>query len=128
MFDEKRLISKKSKKFSPLGLPNPIDISVGKKITIKRSKESVSRPKFAELLGISEALLERMETGKASIPVSVVWYAAALLDTDIKYFFEDILPELTSNMFIISEPQPLFLTDNSKKFDPRAKPHYHKKK
>lgn len=126
MSNKKQTATNKFKNISVFGLPSPIDTNVGKKICSKRCLKSISRQAFAELLGIPESLLEQIEHGREKISVSLLWYVAALLETDIKYFFEDILPELNRRMFILPEPQPSVSRNDCRKYAKRIKLRRHK--
>lgn len=126
MSHKKQTATNNIKNLSVFGLPSPIDTNIGKKICSKRCLKSFSQQAFAEILGIPESLLERIEQGKEKISVSLVWYVAALLETDIKYFFEDILPELNRQMFTLPEPEPSFLREDYRKYAKRIKLRHHK--
>lgn len=97
---------------NPICSPNPIDIYVGRRVIEKRSNYPYSRKAFAELLGLPENLLEKIERGKEKMPVSLLWYIAALLNEDILYFFKDIKPDNVNKDFKIPAPVPYILTDN----------------
>lgn len=93
----------------PLGLPNPIDIYLGRRVREIRETAEINQRDFAEQLGISDRQLSKFERGVAKIPAALLWYIAAILEEDMDVFFKDILPGRATRKYKISKSMPIII-------------------
>lgn len=93
----------------PLGIPNPIDIYLGRRVREIREEAEISPKDFADRLGISYRLLDKFERGVKKIPASLLWYIAVLLEEDLDTFFKDILPCRANRRYKIPKPTALVI-------------------
>ncbi len=93
----------------PLGIPNPIDIYLGRRIREIREEAEINQKDFADRLGISDRQLRKFEYGTEKIPASLLWYIAVLLEEDLDTFFKDIIPSRAIRRFKSPKNIPLIL-------------------
>lgn len=93
----------------PLGVPNPIDIYLGRRVREIREAAEITQKDFAERLGISDRQLRKFEYGLEKIPAALLWYIAAILEEDLDVFFKDILPSRMARHYKIPKTSPLII-------------------
>jgi len=71
------------------GIPNPIDIHVGKRIRIRRALLGVSQKTLANALGLTFQQVQKYESGTNRVSASRLSAIAGILRAPISYFFED---------------------------------------
>lgn len=74
------------------GVPNPVDVHVGKKLRERRTLLGLNQTQLADMLGVTFQQVQKYEWGKNRISCSRLWDITVVLDIDIGYFFDD-MPE-----------------------------------
>lgn len=72
------------------GVPNPIDVHVGKRIRVRRLLSGMSLDALAEALGITFQQVQKYETGANRVSASRLSAMADALRVPISYFFGDV--------------------------------------
>lgn len=72
------------------GEPDPIDVSVGSRLRLRRELKGLRQGDLAALLGLSFQQVQKYESGANRVGSSRLWYIAQALDVPIGYFFDDI--------------------------------------
>jgi len=67
---------------------HPIDIHIGKRVTIRRAELEIMIESLSLISGISIADLLRLEAGKLKVTAAQVFYLSHALQVPISYFFE----------------------------------------
>ena len=70
------------------GVPNPIDVHVGKKIHLRRTLLGMSQEKLARSIGLTFQQIQKYESGANRVSSSRLSDIARVLDIGIPYFFE----------------------------------------
>lgn len=89
------------------GAPNPIDIHVGRRISLRRTSLNYCQDKLASLLGITFQQVQKYERGHNRVSASLLWDIAKVLNIPIDFFYEemDVNTINQSTRQINSEPQ-----------------------
>jgi transcriptional regulator with XRE-family HTH domain len=72
------------------GVPNPIDIHVGKRIRTRRMLRGMTQDTLASRLGLSYQQLHKYETGVDRVAASRLSEIADNLGVSIEYFFDEL--------------------------------------
>ena len=75
---------------SRTGIPNPVDIHVGKRLKQRRILLGLSQTQMADMLGISFQQIQKYEKGTNRISASRLVDLSNVLDVNITYFFNEI--------------------------------------
>jgi len=67
---------------------NQMDVSIGRRLKLRRLERSLSQARLGEFLGVSFQQIQKYEKGVNSISASRLHAIAGALDIDIGYFFE----------------------------------------
>lgn len=86
-----------SKKASPAkkvsggrgGPPNPVDVHVGERVTVRRRLLGMTQEQLAEATGITFQQIQKYEKGRNRISASRLFQFARVLDAPVSFFFED---------------------------------------
>ncbi len=78
------------------GGPNPVDVHVGQRVRQRRTLLGLSQEKLGEALGLTFQQVQKYERGANRIGASRLFDLANILDTDVNYFFEDMLPDVAA--------------------------------
>lgn len=70
-------------------LASDVDLSVGKRITLRRKEVGFTAEKLAEQIGVSQQQFSRYERGATKINLTHLVNIAVILDTPISWFFVD---------------------------------------
>lgn len=66
---------------------NPIDFHVGQKIKLKRKMLGMTQCDLGNHIGITFQQIQKYETGENRVSASTLYDIAAVLETNIDYFF-----------------------------------------
>jgi transcriptional regulator with XRE-family HTH domain len=69
--------------------PNPIDVQVGKRVRMWRTKREVSRITLGEALGLTDQQIQKYETGVNRIGASRLHQICSVLKIPVSFLFED---------------------------------------
>ncbi|WP_417797706.1 helix-turn-helix domain-containing protein [Terasakiella pusilla] len=82
---------------------NPIDKTAGERLKLRRTLMGYSQKQLGEAVGVSRLKIGQFETGKSSIPASLLYKFSDLLKVDIAFFFhEDTASTCTRTRDILS--------------------------
>ena len=70
--------------------PSPIDIHVGRRVTVLRTAAGLSQADLGRHLGITFQQVQKYEKGKNRISASKLWQVAELLQVDIRALFDGL--------------------------------------
>ena len=70
--------------------PDLVDIHVGKQLRFRRSMMGMSQAELAAGVGLSFQAVQKYERGENRISASKLYRIAALLKTDVTYFFDGL--------------------------------------
>ncbi len=74
--------------------PNPVGVHVGARVRQCRTLLGLSQEKLGEAIGLTFQQVQKYERGSNRIGASRLFDLSRVLDTDINYFFEDMLEEV----------------------------------
>ena len=74
---------------SRTGIPNPVDIHVGKRLKQRRILLGLSQTQMADMLGISFQQIQKYEKGTNRISASRLVDLSNVLEVNITYFFNE---------------------------------------
>src|SRR5580704_10009108 len=72
------------------GIPNPIDVHVGKRIRMRRLLLGMNQETLATALGLTFQQVQKYEGGANRVSASRLSAMADILDVPISYFFSDL--------------------------------------
>jgi transcriptional regulator with XRE-family HTH domain len=72
------------------GVPNPIDVHVGKRIRMRRLLLGMNQEKLADALGLTFQQVQKYEGGANRVSASRLSAMADILDVPISFFFGDL--------------------------------------
>jgi len=75
------------------GIPNPIDVHVGKRIRMRRLFLGMNQETLANALGLTFQQVQKYEGGANRVSASRLSAMADILGVPIPFFFGDLLPE-----------------------------------
>jgi len=101
---------------SRTGIPNPVDIHVGKRLKQHRMLLGLSQTQIADMLGISFQQIQKYEKGTNRVSASRLVDLSNALDVNITYFFNEIptntLKQSTKLITNLGEEPLNEITDN----------------
>ena len=71
-------------------MANPIDLHVGKQLSIRRVSLGMTQGQLAEQVGVRFQQIQKYEVGHNRISASRMWDIAAVLQVPVTYFFEGL--------------------------------------
>jgi transcriptional regulator with XRE-family HTH domain len=71
------------------GVPDPIDVIVGRHIRTRRLLLDMNQQELARALGVTFQQVQKYESGANRVSASRLWEIAAVLNMPIAYFFPD---------------------------------------
>jgi transcriptional regulator with XRE-family HTH domain len=77
------------------GIPDPVDVHVGKRIRIRRSLLGISQQTLADEVGLASQQVQKYEAGANRVSASRLSAVANVLDVSVSYFFSDMQPAST---------------------------------
>jgi len=72
------------------GVPNPVDVHVGKRISMRRRLLGMSQGSMAQALGLTFQQVQKYETGSNRVSASRLSQIADILAVPISFFFADL--------------------------------------
>jgi transcriptional regulator with XRE-family HTH domain len=75
------------------GIPNPIDVHVGKRIRMRRLLLGMNQETLANALGLTFQQVQKYEGGANRVSASRLSAMADILDVPISFFFGDLQPD-----------------------------------
>jgi transcriptional regulator with XRE-family HTH domain len=75
---------------APAPTPDPIDISIGSKLRLRRLAMGFSQETLAQSLGITFQQIQKYERGSNRISSSRLYEFAKVLDVPVSYFFDEM--------------------------------------
>src|ERR1700730_9226102 len=72
------------------GIPNPIDIHVGKRIRMRRLLLNMNQETLANALGLTFQQVQKYEGGANRVSASRLKQMSEILEVPIEYFFGDL--------------------------------------
>lgn len=78
------------------GIPNPVDIHIGKRIRLRRKILKMSQEQFADLLGLTFQQIQKYERGTNRVSGSRLYDIANILQTSVQFFYENMSNEVAS--------------------------------
>ena len=83
---------------------DPINITVGRRLRLKRELAGLSQSALGEVFGISRIKIGQYESGQSAIPASTLLKLSQFLNTDINFFFQSETGDSTLSEFISLDP------------------------
>ena len=71
------------------GVPDPIDVIVGRRIRARRLLLDMNQQELARKLGVTFQQVQKYESGANRVSASRLWEIAAVLNMPIAYFFPE---------------------------------------
>ena len=72
------------------GLPNPIDVHVGRRIRLRRTLLGMSQERLAEAIRLTFQQVQKYEKGANWVSSSRLYDLAGILDVPLAYFFDEM--------------------------------------
>ena len=78
--------------------PDPIDLSIGSRLRLRRLSLGLSQNTLAQALGITFQQIQKYERGSNRIVASRLFHLSKVLQVPVQYFFQDLTrPPTTAN-------------------------------
>jgi transcriptional regulator with XRE-family HTH domain len=74
------------------GVPNPVDVHVGKRLRVRRLFLGMNQEALANALGLTFQQVQKYEGGANRVSASRLAAAAEILNVPISYFFAELPP------------------------------------
>ena len=71
------------------GVPDPIDVFVGRRIRTRRLLLDMNQQELARALGVTFQQVQKYESGANRVSASRLWEIAAVLNMPVAYFFPE---------------------------------------
>lgn len=78
------------------GSPNPVDVSVGRRIYQRRINLGMSQTQLGEMLGLTFQQVQKYEHGQNRISASRLWDLSQVLRVPVEYFYSGINAEIAA--------------------------------
>jgi len=72
------------------GLPNPVDVYVGRRMRGRRMALGLSQGNVATALGLTFQQIQKYERGENRVSASRLWDLSSVLGCSVSFFFEDM--------------------------------------
>ncbi len=79
------------------GIPNPIDVHVGRRMRMRRTLLGMTQTSLGEALGLTFQQVQKYENGKNRISSSRLFDLSRVLDVPVEYLFEEMLSEVAAS-------------------------------
>lgn len=76
------------------GMPNPVDVHVGRRVHLRRKALGLSQNDVSVLLGITFQQIQKYESGTNRISASRLWDFSRILGVNVQFFYEDMPSEI----------------------------------
>ncbi len=77
------------------GIPNPIDIHVGRRIRVRRTLLGMSQEKLGDAIGLTFQQVQKYERGANRVGASRLFDLSGVLDVPVQFFFDDMATEVS---------------------------------
>ena len=78
------------------GVPNPIDVHVGRRMRLRRTLLGVSQERLGEAIGLTFQQIQKYERGTNRIGASRLFDLARVLDVPVGFFFDDMSEDVAA--------------------------------
>lgn len=78
------------------GIPNPIDIHVGRRLRLRRTLLGMSQEKLGEAIGLTFQQIQKYERGSNRIGASRLFDLSRVLDVPVGFFFDDMSDDVAA--------------------------------
>ncbi len=78
------------------GIPNPIDVHVGRRVRMRRTLLGMTQTSLGEAIGLSFQQVQKYENGKNRIGSSRLFDLSRALDVPVESFFEEMPSEVAA--------------------------------
>lgn len=68
---------------------DPINLTVGRRIRLKRELMGLSQSALGDIVGVSRIKIGKYESGANEVPAGMLFSLANFFDVDVCYFYED---------------------------------------
>ncbi len=79
------------------GIPNPIDVHVGRRVRMRRTLLGMTQTSLGEAIGLSFQQVQKYENGKNRIGSSRLFDLSRVLDVPVESFFEEMSAEVAAS-------------------------------
>lgn len=76
------------------GMPNPIDVHVGKRVRLRRTLVGISQEELGRRLRLTFQQVQKYERGANRVGASRLFDLARVLDVPVSFFFDDMPEEV----------------------------------
>ena len=74
--------------------PKPVDVHVGSRIRLRRTKLGMSQRKFGAAIGMTYQHVQQSERGTSRVGASRLFQLSKVLDVPVSFFFDDMPEEI----------------------------------
>ncbi len=78
------------------GVPNPIDVHVGRRLRLRRTLLGMSQEKLGEAIGLTFQQIQKYERGSNRIGASRLFDLSRVLDVPVGFFFEEMSDDVAA--------------------------------
>ena len=78
------------------GVPNPVDVHVGRRLRLRRTLLGMSQEKLGEAIGLTFQQVQKYERGSNRIGASRLFDLSRVLDVPVGFFFEDMSDDVAA--------------------------------
>jgi transcriptional regulator with XRE-family HTH domain len=78
------------------GVPNPIDVHVGRRLRLRRTLLGMSQEKLGEAIGLTFQQVQKYERGSNRIGASRLFDLSRVLDVPVGFFFDDMSDDVAA--------------------------------
>jgi len=75
------------------GVPNPVDIHVGRRVRLRRTLLGLSQERLGEMIGLTFQQVQKYERGTNRIGASRLYDLSRVLNVPIQFFYDDMTTE-----------------------------------
>ncbi len=79
------------------GIPNPIDVHVGRRVRMRRTLLGMTQTSLGEAIGLSFQQVQKYENGKNRMGSSRLYDLVRVLDVPVEFFFEEMPAEVAAS-------------------------------
>ncbi len=94
---KKPRVARVKRKRLPPGVPNPVDIHVGRRVRLRRTLLGMSQERLGDAVGLTFQQIQKYERGANRIGASRLFELTQILDVPVSFFFDDMADELKSS-------------------------------
>ncbi len=78
------------------GVPNPVDVHVGRRLRLRRTLLGMSQEKLGEAIGLTFQQVQKYERGTNRIGASRLFDLSRVLDVPVGFFFEEMSEDVAA--------------------------------